>query len=819
MLLLGGGCSRAVVSESSTAAAFSIAPGGSYQLVRQGSGKCLDVTGGGSADGTSIEQWWCNGGANQSFRLDALAGGLVRLVDQNTQKCIDVNGSGTADGTKIQLWTCNGSAAQSFALEDAGNGYARIRNSNSGKCVDVNRSSNADGATVQLWTCNNSGAQNWQLWGQSGDPGDPAGALQVSVSGQILTMTSGKVRVDYDLGAGTADFLYGGAKKISGFYAGVQLASYVTSRMYSSRTWASGDNQVVVTNSGNGLPTMQQVFNLYGGHNFLTRVIVQGSNLGTNWIAPVIVSTHGGVDIGSYGDDRLLWIPFDNDNWVSYNASTINASGVSFEAAAFYDNTTRNGIVVGSVLHDTWKTGVYYSGSNNRLDALNVFGGATDSTWTHDVVPHAQVNGDTLYSPLVFVGYGADWRNLMEEFADTNAFYQGKLAWGGGVPVGWNSWGKIQSHINYDIAVAVSDFIKSGLQGSDFNDNGTVYVNLDSYWDNMSDAQLSQFVAHCHANGQKAGIYWAPFVDWGKSARPLEGSSYTYDQVWLRDTNGNPITLDGAYAIDPTHPGSKRRIDYFIDRFKSLGFEYVKLDFLSHGALESTVRYDAGAKTGIQAYNQGMAYVRDRIAGTMFISESIAPLFPYQYAHARRVSCDISGAGTGFASSQYELNSASYGWWLSGRLYQYNDPDAMVFEGFSANENMTRLLSAVVSGTLFLDGDDLSGSAGQALARTYLTQSRINSVARLGRSFRPVEGNSGTNPSDVLVLDNGGSYYLAVFNFSGSGVTKSINLPRAGLSGARAYRVTDLWTGETWSAQGTVSVAVAGGYARLLQLD
>jgi hypothetical protein len=132
---------------------------------------------------------------------------------------------------------------------------------------------------------------------------------------------------------------------------------------------------------------------------------------------------------------------------------------------------------------------------------------------------------------------------------------------------------------------------------------------------------------------------------------------------------------------------------------------------------------------------------------------------------------------------------------------------------------MIRLLSAVVSGTVFLDGDDLSGSAGQALARTYLTNSRINSVARLGRSFRPVEGNSGTNPPDVLVLDNGGSFYLAVFNFSGSGVTKSINLPRAGLSGARAYRVTDLWTGETWSAQGTASVTVAGGYARLLQLN
>jgi hypothetical protein len=279
------------------------------------------------------------------------------------------------------------------------------------------------------------------------------------------------------------------------------------------------------------------------------------------------------------------------------------------------------------------------------------------------------------------------------------------------------------------------------------------------------------------------------------------------------------MELDGAYAVDPTHPGTKDRIDYYIDRFKNLGFEYIKLDFLAHGALESVARHDPNAKTGIQAYNQGMAYLRDRIAGTMFISESIAPLFPYQYAHARRVSCDTYGAATGFASSQYELNSASYGWWLSGRLYQYNDPDGMVFEGFSANENMTRLLSAVVSGTVFLDGDDLTGSTGQALARTYLTNRRINDVARLGRSFRPVEGNTGTNPSELLVLNHGSGSYLAVFNFSGNRVTKSINLSRAGLSGARAYAVTDLWTGESWTAQGTVNVAVDGDFARLLELN
>ena len=181
---------------------------------------------------------------------------------------------------------------------------------------------------------------------------------------------------------------------------------------------------------------------------------LQGPGLSTNWISPVVMDTTGGVDVGAYGDSRILWIPFDNDDWVSYNAAPMSGSGTSFEAAAFYDNDTRNGIVVGSVTHDTWKSGVYYSASNNKLDAMNVFGGANDATYTHDVVPHGMVSGAAVSSPTMFVGYAADWRTLMEEYAEANAAEQPKLTWDGGVPFGWNSWGKIQTQISYDAAVA-----------------------------------------------------------------------------------------------------------------------------------------------------------------------------------------------------------------------------------------------------------------------------------------------------------------------------------------------------------------------------
>ena len=658
--------------------------------------------------------------------------------------------------------------------------------------------------------------------GNAGSP-DLAGAVDMALPSTpttgIISVSNGDVRLDYNADTGTASFYYDNVRKITDFYAGVQLTSYVTSQQYTTRYVQTSGTTTTVTSVGAGLPNMQQLFVLDGGNHFLTRVIMQGSQLSTNWIAPVVMDTAGGVDVGSYTDSRLLWVPWDNDAWVTYNAGSMNTSGTSFNAAAFYDNTSRNGIVVGAITHDTWKTGVYYSGSNNKLDALNVFGGATDSTYTHDVLPHGKVTGDSLYSPFVFVGYDADWRDLLEEYADTNTTIDSKLAWSGGVPFGWNSWGKIQTNISYDKAVAVSDYIAGNLQPNNFANNGIVYVNLDSYWDNLSDAQLTAFVAHCKANNQKAGIYWAPFVDWGLSAtRAVEGSaSDTYGQIWLRDGSGNPIEVDGAYAVDPTHEGTKTRINYFIDKFKSQGFEYIKLDFLSHGALESSVRADPTVQTGIQAYNQGMQYIVNRIAGTMFISESISPLFPFKYAHARRLACDTYGADTGSMSTQYELNSLNYGWWMNNKLYTYNDPDEMLFEGFSAGANMSRLVSGAISGTIFLNGDDLTETTGQGLAKANLTNSEFNWIASLGNTFRPVEGNTGTSATDVYMMTIPGSTFVAIFNFGTSSETKSIDLARIGLVDGTWYWVEDMWAGTT-SYLNALNIEVDANSAKLLHV-
>ena len=103
----------------------------------------------------------------------------------------------------------------------------------------------------------------------------------------------------------------------------------------------------------------------------------------------------------------------------------------------------------------------------------------------------------------------------------------------------------------------------------------------------MSEEQLSAFTARCRANGQQAGIYWTPFTDWGCNPRQKmdHAEQYTFGDAYLY-AHGQPQKLDGAYALDPTHPAVEQRMKYFSELFRRTGFTYVKMDFMTHGAMD-----------------------------------------------------------------------------------------------------------------------------------------------------------------------------------------------------------------------------------------
>ncbi|MBQ1094292.1 ThuA domain-containing protein [Streptomyces sp. B93] len=116
-------------------------------------GKCLDVSGGATADGTQIQIWTCNNSTAQTWTLPG--DNTLRALG----KCLDISGGATADGTKIQLWTCNGTGAQQWTPQADGT----LRNPQSAKCLDVSGGTWNDGTPVHLWTCHTGPNQKWTL--------------------------------------------------------------------------------------------------------------------------------------------------------------------------------------------------------------------------------------------------------------------------------------------------------------------------------------------------------------------------------------------------------------------------------------------------------------------------------------------------------------------------------------------------------------------------------------------------------------------------------------------------------------------------------
>ncbi len=596
------------------------------------------------------------------------------------------------------------------------------------------------------------------------------------------------------------------------------------------RTWTSSDHVTDGLGPGKlltyhyaaeGKPEAQYHIRSFNGKTFslVSLTVTSDHPLASNHLE--LLKAEGGARLEGGGAVRGLFVPFDNDDYVRFNSGTVSES---YEVSALYDNAGRHGIVVGSVDHDTWKTAVQMRNYDaHGVGSLTVLAGAT-GRWTHDKDPHGIVRDATLVSPRVMVGFFTDWRRGMETYAQINAAIHRPLRWSGGVPFGWNSWYALGKNVHFDDYVHASDTFKQDLQAKGFENHGTVYVNWDSFWDNEGEQRLIEAARHAHANGQKAGIYWTPFASWvGDLSRPVEGTEgkYTYGDIVLKLKDGGLARgMDPGKALDPTHPGTLARIDYFCRKFVEWGYDFVKLDFTSYGALEGE-HHNPAVPTGIGAYNLGMRrLVADlapsRIGRPFFISLSIAPLFPAGYAHARRISCDAAGS---LGSSEYMLNAVTYGWWSNGTIYRYNDPDLIVLKN-SEQEARTRINASAIAGTVMLDSDDLSNPEVRARAERYLTNPDIVALARAGRTFRPVDADTGERSTTVYMRqDPAGRVYVALFNFDKQHEEdRTVSLERLGLSRDAAYQVRDLWSGHTERVQRILHLRLAPAESTIMRL-
>ncbi|MFC0541567.1 glycoside hydrolase family 19 protein [Kutzneria chonburiensis] len=124
-------------------------------------GKCVDVAGANSANGTAVQLYDCNGTGAQQWNV--VGNGQIQALG----KCLDVSGGGTANGTVVQLYDCNGTGAQNWTVSAAHD----IVNVAANKCLDASNNSSANGTRLQIWDCAGTANQKWNAPGSGGGGG------------------------------------------------------------------------------------------------------------------------------------------------------------------------------------------------------------------------------------------------------------------------------------------------------------------------------------------------------------------------------------------------------------------------------------------------------------------------------------------------------------------------------------------------------------------------------------------------------------------------------------------------------------------------
>lgn len=607
---------------------------------------------------------------------------------------------------------------------------------------------------------------------------------------------------------------------------GEEISSAQYSRFDIQSVDSSNGCEIKVFMTQNGLWDMEQSFIFFNDREyFLTQVTLYSDNkqVSTNHIAPLVIRSSN-LQNNDYKWEKSLEVPFDNDGWVKFNVKQLWQRAMSYEVGALFTPDNGSGFVLGSLNHDKWKTGISVNGSFGKVNELTLYCGATDPHTGDE--PHGAVTGESVSSPQMFIGVFDNWKDGMNTFARANTDVEPKrTAVTQDVPFGWNSWGSVQTNINYDTAVKTSDYIKNNLQSVWQKDGAPVYVNLDSWWDMLSDEELKAFVDHCHKNNQKAGIYIGPFVMWddeeGMKNRFVPGTNdtVTYQDIRLKKSDGSYYgnEVDGCYPLDVTHPATKLHVKNQIDRFNKAGFDYIKLDFLVHASFEGDY-YDSSIETGIEAYNYAMSYITEMIGDNMFINLAMSPTFPYQYANGRRLACDSFYS---IGETEYTLNAVTYGFWEK-ELYDYPDPDHIVIWGKDAKateaEARSRITSGVISGTSFLAGDNFvepAGDAEEAYKRyeILLTNEDIVRVAKLNKIFVPVITDTSNQSADIYKLTDGDKEYIAIFNFSSHKKSFEVSIDIG------SYTATELWSRKVYDGEDTLTVKLNGKDAALFEIE
>jgi hypothetical protein len=397
--------------------------------------------------------------------------------------------------------------------------------------------------------------------------------------------------------------------------------------------------------------------------------------------------------------------------------------------------------------------------------------------------------------------------------------------------LGWSSWSFVRHNPTESGIEAQADAMKSSGLAS----VGYQYVNVDDFWYECPGSQgpnvdaygrwvidpgkfpsasgvngIAATASYVHSLGLKFGLYVTPGISKQAVAQntPIEGTSYTADQIAEPSVSEHNYNCGGMVGIDYTKPGAQEFINSWADEFASWGVDYIKIDGVGSGDIPD-----------VQAWSQALQQTGRPIHLELSNNLSIGSAATWQqYSNGWRTGGDIECYGCESGGSSYPLtdwaNVASRfnqvaAWQPFGGPGAFNDYDSVEVgngagDGLTLSERQAQLsLWSLASSPLIL-GTDLTNLDPTDLA--LLENTAVISVDQDGIDAQRI---SSTSTAQVFAkTESNGDAVVGLFNTSGQSEAISTSAAALGMPPGSDYLLDNLWAGQRTETTGVIGAEV-----------
>jgi hypothetical protein len=405
--------------------------------------------------------------------------------------------------------------------------------------------------------------------------------------------------------------------------------------------------------------------------------------------------------------------------------------------------------------------------------------------------------------------------------------------------MGWSSWSFVRQHpTESGIEAQALAMKKSGLASV-----GYQYANVDDFWYVCPGSQgpnvdqygrwaidTSKFPSqgnlngiqatanYVHSLGLKFGLYVTPGISKQAVAQntPIEGTSYTADQIAEPSHGENNYNCGGMVGIDYSKPGAQQFIDSWADQLASWGADYVKLDGVGSFDIPD-----------VQAWSNALRQTGRPMHLELSNSLNINDASTWQqYSNGWRTGGDVECycSSTSYPLTDWSNVESRFdqvaAWQPYGGPGAYNDYDSIEVgngsnDGLTYDERQTQLsLWSLASSPLIL-GTDLTHLDAADLA--LLKNRAVISVDQDG-----IDASRLTDTSTDQIFaktEKNGDVVAGLFNTSGSAETITTSAAALGLPAGTDYLLDNLWTGKQTETTGVITAAVPSHGVALLRVS